>query len=319
MKDKLAVKQGYQAFNPGPNLPQNLGNPEPEGPKATVQATVPLIRPGSRAVRKEREAANASAAKLQAPVQKMPSANYDDPYDNDFEPVEIKNEFKNEVQQVQPVQPKKEPLFNKKSNQIFGGDDRQNFKKDKGFVIGDKQHHAGANRQVRRAKELREMIQLSEEENFNLFELIPQTPQDLYYNKLDSGAVKSQVTSCADEMVTREVATEEIEKVDKGLQIGASYRDKIVDKDANYKEEYSKNKNKIKAQTELDSINLQNFMSNVTPIVEKVLEENTELYMLSHKENAKKRNAVEQKADFRFPEQALHLFSTSVNGQSQPA
>jgi hypothetical protein len=63
--------------------------------------------------------------------------------------------------------------------------------KNKGLVINDRVDHAGANRQERRAKELREMIQLSEEETFNLFELIPQTPQDLYYNKLDSGAVKS--------------------------------------------------------------------------------------------------------------------------------
>ena len=49
----------------------------------------------------------------------------------------------------------------------------------------------------------------------------------------------------------------------------------------------------MKAQTELDSINLQNFINNVTPVVEKMLEENSELYMLSHKDNAKKRNAVE--------------------------
>ena len=64
----------------------------------------------------------------------------------------------------------------------------------------------------------------------------------------------------------------------------------------------------------MDSVNLQNFMTNVTPYMEKVLEENSELYMLSHKEAAKKRNAVEQKADFRFTDQALHLFSSINNG-----
>ena len=94
-------------------------------------------------------------------------------------------------------------------------------------------------------------------------------------------------------MVTREVATEDIEKVDSCNQIGASYRDQKIDKYQNLKEEFAKNKNKMKAQTELDSINLQNFIQNVTPVVEKMLEENSELYMLSHKDNAKKRNAVE--------------------------
>lgn len=82
MKDKLALKQGYKEFNPGPQAPQKLNAAEPEGPKATEQATKPLIRPVSRAVRKEREAANASAAKMM-PVQKMPSNAYDEDYDND--------------------------------------------------------------------------------------------------------------------------------------------------------------------------------------------------------------------------------------------
>lgn len=59
------------------------------------------------------------------------------------------------------------------------------------------------------------MIQLSEEENFNLFELVPQTPQDMYFAKLASGVVKTQVTSCADEMVEREVQTDELGAQDK--------------------------------------------------------------------------------------------------------
>ena len=44
-----------------------------------------MIRPGSRAVRKEREAANASAAKL--PVYKTPSSmNYEEDYvEDDFD------------------------------------------------------------------------------------------------------------------------------------------------------------------------------------------------------------------------------------------
>ena len=72
-----------------------------------------------------------------------------------------------------------------------------------------------ANRQVQRAKELKELIQLSEEENFNLFEMVPQTPQDMYFSKLAAGVVKTQVTSCLDDMVEREVQTDELTTQDK--------------------------------------------------------------------------------------------------------
>lgn len=59
------------------------------------------------------------------------------------------------------------------------------------------------------------MIQLSEEENFNLFEMVPQTPQDIYFSKLAAGVLKTQVTSCMDEMCERESQTEELVSADK--------------------------------------------------------------------------------------------------------
>ena len=44
------------------------------------------------------------------------------------------------------------------------------------------------------------------------------------------------------------------------------------------------------------------------------------MYSKSHTENAKKRNAVEIKADFKFPEPALSLFSREAgDGQKRPA
>jgi len=39
--------------------------------------------------------------------------------------------------------------------------------------VGERIDHAAANNQMLRAKELRDMIQLSEEEHFNLFEMVP--------------------------------------------------------------------------------------------------------------------------------------------------
>lgn len=42
--------------------------------------------------------------------------------------------------------------------------------------MGERVDHAAANHQVVRAKELRDLIHLSEEEHFNVFEMVPQTP-----------------------------------------------------------------------------------------------------------------------------------------------
>ena len=49
----------------------------------------------------------------------------------------------------------------------------ERFSKIKGVFIGEKTQSVAANRQVERTRELRETIQLSEEEHFNLFELVP--------------------------------------------------------------------------------------------------------------------------------------------------
>jgi hypothetical protein len=85
-----------------------LGTAEPEGPKATVQATVPMIRPGSRAVRKEREA-NASAAKL---ITKRPSGmNYDDDYEED----DFSNGNDLDLQQNIARENERSQLYNKKA------------------------------------------------------------------------------------------------------------------------------------------------------------------------------------------------------------
>lgn len=52
-----------------------------------------------------------------------------------------------------------------------------------------------------RAKELRDLIQLSQEEQFNMFEMVPQTPQDIYRSKLQAEVIKTQVAATTDEMM----------------------------------------------------------------------------------------------------------------------
>lgn len=49
------------------------------------------------------------------------------------------------------------------------------FANQKGLVMGERIDHRAANVQQRRAAELRDLIQLSEEEHFNVFEMVPQT------------------------------------------------------------------------------------------------------------------------------------------------
>lgn len=49
------------------------------------------------------------------------------------------------------------------------------------------------------------MLQLTEAENFNLFEMAPKLPMDLYQERLAAGSVNIAVTSIADDQVPQEV------------------------------------------------------------------------------------------------------------------
>ena len=70
------------------------------------------------------------------------------------------------------------------------------------------------------------MIQLEQEEFFNVFELLPQNSQDTYFQKLQSGVLKTAVTSCADETCERDVQTEDLGREDKQQQ---APDDKMID------------------------------------------------------------------------------------------
>jgi hypothetical protein len=47
------------------------------------------------------------------------------------------------------------------------------FVKQKGIVVGERVDHMAGNRQVERARELRSFLQLTQEEHFTMFELVP--------------------------------------------------------------------------------------------------------------------------------------------------
>ena len=50
------------------------------------------------------------------------------------------------------------------------------FAKNRGLIVGERVDHVAANQQLVRAEELRELVDLSQEEFFNMFEMVPQTP-----------------------------------------------------------------------------------------------------------------------------------------------
>lgn len=67
--------------------------------------------------------------------------------------------------------------------------------------MGERVDHVAANQQVQRAQELRDLIQLSQEEHFNVFEMVPSTPLDAYFDRIQRGVIKSAMVSCNDDHV----------------------------------------------------------------------------------------------------------------------
>jgi hypothetical protein len=54
------------------------------------------------------------------------------------------------------------------------------------------------------------LIGLGQEEFFNMFEMVPQTPQDVYFSKLTAGSVKTAIVSCSDDLIDKEIQTEDL-------------------------------------------------------------------------------------------------------------
>ena len=110
----------------------------------------------------------------------------------------------------------KKPLMGgKQHNPLALEKDLGGFREIKGLVMGERVDHQAAGNQAIRAKELRDIIQLSEEEHFNIFEMVPQTPQDIYFNKLQGGSIKTAIVSTVDDNVDQEMQTEDLGNLNK--------------------------------------------------------------------------------------------------------
>lgn len=172
--------------------------------------------------------------------------------------------------------------------------------------MGERVDHQAAGNQAVRAKELRDIIQLSEEEHFNIFEMVPQTPQDIYFNKLQGGSIKTAIISTIDDNVDQEMQTEDLGNLNKFNQ---APDDILINYNRN-KDTYQRRK---KRQNE--ALNLEKFINSAGPVMEKVVEENQANFFERNKGLAAKRNAVELTQNIKFPAELLHLFSDKEDNQ----
>ena len=152
--------------------------------------------------------------------------------------------------------------------------------------------HVAANQQLIRAEELRELVDLGHEEFFNMFEMVPQTPQDFYFAKLASGIVKTAIISSSDDYIDKDVQTEDLGEESKFNQAPEDIL-------ANYSKGKTGGKS-IKKKKENEALNLEKFMKRAGPVLEGVLEENDQLYFLNNREQAQKRNPVELKQSMKL-------------------
>ena len=134
--------------------------------------------------------------------------------------------------------------------------------------------------------------------------MVPQTPQDVYYSKITSGSVKTAIVSCEDDMIDKDVQTEDMPSEEKFNQAPEDIM-------SNYKQQKGVYQRKKKRENE--ALNLEKFMSRSGPVMDQVIEDNEQLQFLNNRDQATKRNAVELKSNLKFPPEILHLFA--MNGQ----
>ena len=92
-----------------------------------------------------------------------------------------------------------------------------------------------------------------------MFEIVPQTPQDVYFAKLTAGTLKTAIVSCSDDMVSRDVQTEDLGEENKFNQ---APEDALAN--------YNKNKDgyQRKKKRENEALQLEKFMQRAGPVME---------------------------------------------------
>lgn len=89
--------------------------------------------------------------------------------------------------------------------------------------------------------------------------MVPQTPQDVYFSKLTAGSVKTAIASTGDDMISRDVQTEDLGEESKFNQAPED----IMTNYNKGKGEFQRKKKK-----ENEALNLEKFMSRAGPVFE---------------------------------------------------
>lgn len=108
---------------------------------------------------------------------------------------------------------------------------------------------------------------------------------DIYFNKLSGGILKTAVTSCAEDMVDRDVQTEDLGMEHKTQQ---APEDQML---SDYQPRQGQQRFRRAAKNE--ALQLEKFMSKACPALEQICEENDQLRFIDNRQAAATRNAVE--------------------------
>ena len=111
---------------------------------------------------------------------------------------------------------------------------------------------------------------MEQEEFFDVFEMIPRTAQDVYYNKLLNNSCKNAIVQTGSDNVEMEVQTEEIGTADK-------YNQAPDDVLTTYKQDDSVSFVSKKQKKDNDALKLEKFMARAGPVMELCVEENTKM------------------------------------------
>lgn len=98
-----------------------------------------------------------------------------------------------------------------------------------------------------------------------MFEMVPQTPQDVYFSKLTAGTLKTAIVSCSDDLVDRDIQTEDLGEESKFNQAP----DDILVNYSKSKQTYQRKKKR-----DNEALQLEKFMQRAGPVMEQVIELN---------------------------------------------
>lgn len=269
-KDALQIGESPASSNPASANPSPAHGGRPMAPKKPVINKIHAQGPLQLKNIRKHDVSN---------IKSRPNEDSDDSYDN--------SEFGSDTEvDMKPLKSNKKITSNaikfKAPNlgqrlDIQKKDQESGFAAQKKIVVAKQEVRIDSeaeNKQFPRAENLREILHLDTQEFDNCFSLQPQTPNDLYFDKLKTHQIQSVPVQSNDDNVDREIGTDEIETAEAFNQypedVGTNYWK--MKKQELGQTHYDEQENKQKAAS-----NLEKLLTQATPVFDEVLTENVEL------------------------------------------